>query len=67
MIMDSISLSHYFSLPFTSPATPSSMNAQMHTASPNIVESLEQNTLDDDQINNLDSDDDTHIPGGNAL
>ena len=63
MIMDLSSLS----LSLTSPATPSSRRAQMHTASHNIVESLEQNTLDDDEINNLDSDDDTHIPRGNIL
>lgn len=31
-----------------------------------VAESSEQNTLDD-EMNNLDSDDDTHIPGGNTL
>jgi hypothetical protein len=33
-----------------------------------IVESSKQNALDEDEINNLDSDDDdTHIPGGNVI
>lgn len=32
-----------------------------------VVESLKQKTLDEDEMNNLDSDDDTHIPGGNIM
>ena len=32
-----------------------------------IVEPLKQKTLDDDEMNNLDSDDDAHIPEGNVI
>ena len=32
-----------------------------------IVESLKQKTLDEDEMNDLDSDDDPHIPGGNVI
>ena len=32
-----------------------------------IVEPLKQKTLDEDEMNNLDSDDDAHIPGGNVI
>ena len=45
----------------------------MHSLSPSlhhiiiIVEPLKQKTLDEDEMNNLDSDDDAHIPGGNVI
>ena len=43
------------------------MKAQVHiTPHIHVVESSEQNTLDDKEMNDLDSDDDTHIPGGNV-